>query len=86
MTTRAAAKSFFKDGTNRAMLRFTLINHLCTDLEALKDTDLPPDRIRQDLSAHPGETVESSLTLAQAATVEWIPCLRPLPIMNTNTM
>lgn len=54
MTTRAAAKSFFKDGTNRAMLRFTLMNHLCTDLEGLKDTSLPPDRIRQDLSRSPG--------------------------------
>ncbi|WP_371195370.1 hypothetical protein [Glaciecola sp. SC05] len=54
MTTRGAAKSFFKDGTNRAMLRFTLMNHLCTDLEQLKDTSLPPDRIRQDLSRSPG--------------------------------
>ncbi|WP_395338908.1 hypothetical protein PN836_013040 [Ningiella sp. W23] len=54
MTTRAAAKSFFKDGTNRAMLRFTLMNHLCTDLEPLRDTSLPPDRIRQDLSRSPG--------------------------------
>ncbi|MGQ8366915.1 hypothetical protein [Glaciecola sp. 1036] len=54
ITTRAAAKSFFKDGTNRAMFRFTLINHMCTDLEALKDTSLPPDRIRQDLSRSPG--------------------------------
>ncbi len=54
MTTRAAAKSFFKDGTNRAMFRFTLINHMCRDLEPLKDTSLPPDRIRQDLSRSPG--------------------------------
>jgi hypothetical protein len=54
MTTRAAAKSFFKDGTNRAMFRFTLMNHMCTDLEGLKDTSLPPDRIRQDLSRSPG--------------------------------
>jgi hypothetical protein len=54
MTTRGAAKSFFKDGTNRAMLRFTLMNHLCSDLEQLKDTSLPPDRIRQDLSRSPG--------------------------------
>ncbi|MHC4221545.1 MAG: hypothetical protein ACYST9_03910, partial [Planctomycetota bacterium] len=37
ITTRAAAKSFFSDGTNRAMFRFTLMNHLCTDLEPLKD-------------------------------------------------
>ncbi len=54
MTSRAAAKAFFKDGTNRAMFRFTLINHMCTDLEGLKDTSLPPDRIRQDLSRSPG--------------------------------
>ncbi|MDF2177865.1 hypothetical protein P2G88_06340 [Aliiglaciecola sp. CAU 1673] len=54
MTTRAGARAFFKDGTNRAMFRFTLINHLCTDLEALKDTELPPDRIRQDVSRSPG--------------------------------
>jgi hypothetical protein len=54
MTTRGAAKSFFKDGTNRGMFRFKLINHMCNDLEPLKDTSLPPDRIRQDLSRSPG--------------------------------
>ena len=54
MTTRAAAKSFFKDGTNRAMFRFTLINHMCTDLEGVKDTSRAPDRIRQDVSRSPG--------------------------------
>lgn len=54
MTTRAAAKAFFKDGTNRAMFRFTLLNHLCNDLEQLKDTSRPPDRIRQDVSRSPG--------------------------------
>jgi hypothetical protein len=54
MTTRAAAKSYFKDGTNRAMFRFTLINHMCTDLEGLKDTSRSPDRIRQDISRSPG--------------------------------
>ena len=54
MTTRAAAKSYFKDGTNRAMFRFTLINHMCTDLESLKDTSRSPDRIRQDVSRSPG--------------------------------
>lgn len=54
MTTRAAAKSFFKDGTNRAMFRFTLINHLCTDLEGVKDVTRAPDRIRQDVSRSPG--------------------------------
>ncbi|WP_394129921.1 hypothetical protein [Shewanella maritima] len=54
LTSRAAAKAFFYLGTNRAMLRFTLMNHLCTDLEPLKDTSLPSDRIRQDVSRSPG--------------------------------
>ena len=54
LTSRAAAKAFFYLGTNRAMLRFTLMNHLCTDLEPLKDNTLPPDRIRQDVSRSPG--------------------------------
>lgn len=54
MTTRAAARAFFIAGTNRAMLRFTLMNHLCNDLEQLKDTTRPPDRIRQDVSRSPG--------------------------------
>lgn len=54
LTSRAAAKAFFIDGTNRAMLRFTLVNHLCTDLEELKDISRPPDRIRQDVTRSPG--------------------------------
>ena len=47
-------KAFFYLGTNRAMLRFTLMNHLCTDLEPIKDNTLPPDKIRQDVSRSPG--------------------------------
>lgn len=54
MTTRAAAEAFFIAGTNRAMFRFTLMNHLCNDLEQLKDTTRSPDRIRQDVSRSPG--------------------------------
>jgi hypothetical protein len=54
LTSRAAAKEFFYLGTNRAMVRFTLMNHLCTDLEPLKDTTRSPDRIRQDVSRSPG--------------------------------
>ena len=54
MTTRAAAEAFFVAGTNRAMLRFTLMNHLCRDLEQVKDITRPPDRIRQDVSRSPG--------------------------------
>lgn len=54
ITTRAAAEAFFIDGTNRAMFRFTLMNHLCRDLEQVKDTSRAPDRIRQDVSRSPG--------------------------------
>lgn len=54
MTSRAAAQAFFVDGTNRAMLRFTLLNHLCSDMEQMKDNTRSPDRIRQDVSRSPG--------------------------------
>jgi hypothetical protein len=54
MTTRAGAEAFFVAGTNRAMFRFTLLNHLCKDLEQVKDTSRAPDRIRQDVSRSPG--------------------------------
>jgi hypothetical protein len=54
MTTRAAAQSFFIAGTNRAMFRFTVMAHLCRDMEQLHDVKLPPDRIRQDVSRSPG--------------------------------
>jgi hypothetical protein len=54
ITTRAAAKAFFIDGTNRAMFRFTMRNHLCRDLEQVKDITRVPDRIRQDVSRSPG--------------------------------
>jgi hypothetical protein len=54
MTSRAAAEAFFIAGTNRAMFRFTLLNHMCNDMEQMHDTRLPPDRIRQDVSRSPG--------------------------------
>nr|MDJ0834166.1 hypothetical protein [Gammaproteobacteria bacterium] len=54
MTSRAAARAFFYLGTNRAMFRFTLMNHLCYDLEPLKDNTRTPDRVRQDVSRSPG--------------------------------
>ena len=54
MTSRAGAMAFFSDGTNRAMFRFTLMNHLCTDLEPLKDITRAPDRVRRDVSRSPG--------------------------------
>lgn len=54
LTSRAGAKAFFVDGTNRAMFRFTMMNHLCNDMEQVKDVTLIPDRIRQDVSRSPG--------------------------------
>jgi len=54
MTSRAASEAFFVAGTNRAMFRFTLMNHMCNDMEQMHDTRLPPDRIRQDVSRSPG--------------------------------
>jgi len=54
MTTRAGAMSFYSDGTNRAMFRFTMMNHLCTDLEPLKDVSRTPDYVRRDVSRSPG--------------------------------
>lgn len=54
ITSRAASQAFFKAGTNRAQLRFTLLNHLCLDLEQLHDVTRAPDRIRQDVSRSPG--------------------------------
>jgi len=54
ITSRAASQAFFIDGTNRAMFRFTLVNHLCRDMEQVQDTSRPPDRIRQDVSRSPG--------------------------------
>ena len=54
ITTRGAASAFFINGTNRAMFRFTMINHLCHDMETVMDTTRPADRIRQDVARSPG--------------------------------
>jgi hypothetical protein len=54
LTTRGAASAFFIAGTNRAMFRFTMLNHLCHDMETVMDTTRPPDRIRQDVTRSPG--------------------------------
>ncbi|MEJ2754675.1 MAG: hypothetical protein P8104_02285 [Gammaproteobacteria bacterium] len=54
LTTRQGARAFFSGGTNRAQLRYTLLNHLCLDLEQIKDITRSPDRIRQDVTRSPG--------------------------------
>ena len=54
MTSRAAAEAFYIAGTNRAMFRFTMLNHLCNDMEQVHDVKRSPDRIRQDVARSPG--------------------------------
>jgi hypothetical protein len=54
LTTYGAEAAFFINGTNRAMFRFTMINHLCNDMQTLTDTTRPTDRIRQDVARSPG--------------------------------
>jgi len=54
LTTRASAEAFFVAGTNRAQFRFTMINHLCNDMEQVLDVKRTPDRIRQDVPRSPG--------------------------------
>ncbi len=54
ITSRAGAKAFLIAGTNRAAFRFTMLNHLCLDMEQVNDVTRTPDRIRQDVSRSPG--------------------------------
>lgn len=54
ITSRAGARAFLIAGTNRAAFRFTLMNHMCMDLEQVHDITRVPDRIRQDVSRSPG--------------------------------
>jgi len=54
LTTYGAESAFFINGTNRAMFRFTMINHFCNDMQTLMDTTRPTDRIRQDVARSPG--------------------------------
>lgn len=54
VTSRAGAKAFLIAGTNRAAFRFTMLNHLCLDMEQVHDVTRTPDRIRQDVSRSPG--------------------------------
>jgi len=61
ITSRAAGEAFISAGTNRRMLRFTLKNFMCRDLEDVKDITRVPDRIRQDVTRSPGG--DSSLFL-----------------------
>ncbi|MFL0811049.1 MAG: hypothetical protein K6L76_11590 [Agarilytica sp.] len=62
VTSRAGARAFLIAGTNRAAFRFTMLNHLCLDMEQVHDVSRPSDRIRQDVSRSPGGDSEIFLT------------------------
>jgi hypothetical protein len=54
LTTRAAGSAFFSAGTNRRMTRFTFINYLCRDFEAVHDINLSDFHVRRDVERNPG--------------------------------
>jgi len=62
LTTYAGASAYFYLGTNRAMVRFTMMDYLCHDLNTIEDVTRPPDRIRQDPSRSPGGDSRTFLT------------------------
>lgn len=55
LTTRAAGLAFFSAGTNRRATRFTFMNFLCRDFEALHDINIPDYRVRRDVERDPGK-------------------------------
>ena len=63
MTSRAFGEAFLKAGTNRRAIRYTLMAHMCRDMEDVHDVTRTPDRIRQDVSRSPGG--DSSIFLNQ---------------------
>ena len=54
MTTRGFSEAFLVAGTNRAAVRFAMLNFMCMDMEDFRDPTAWPDRIRQDVSRSPG--------------------------------
>ena len=54
LTTRAAGEAFYQAGTNRAVTRFTFMNFLCHDFEALHDITVPDVYVRRDIDRRPG--------------------------------
>ncbi len=54
ITTRAFGDAYFNMGTNRRVVRYTLVNFMCKDLEDIHDTTLPDIRVRRDVSRTPG--------------------------------
>jgi hypothetical protein len=54
LTTRAAGAAFFSAGTNRRATRYTFMNFMCRDFEALHDINIPDYHVRRDVDRKPG--------------------------------
>ncbi len=54
LSTRGFGDAFYKAGTNRRALAFSLENFLCKPLDTLQDTTRPDFRIRRDVTRAPG--------------------------------
>jgi hypothetical protein len=54
ITTRASGAAFFSAGTNRRATRFTFINFMCRDFEALHDINITDYHVRKDVERNPG--------------------------------
>jgi hypothetical protein len=53
-TTRGFAAAYYVAGTNRAALRFSMMNFMCRDMEQLSDISRHDYRVRQDVDRAPG--------------------------------
>ncbi len=62
MTTRTAGLAFLKDGTNRRMVRFSMVNFHCRDMEQLHDITIPDYRVRQDVPRNAGGDSSTYIT------------------------
>lgn len=54
LTTRASGAAFFSAGTNRRATRYTFMNFMCRDFEALHDINVPDYHVRRDVDRKPG--------------------------------
>ena len=84
LTTRAAEASFFINGTNRAMFRYTMINHFCNDMQTLMDTRARPIACARTWRAHRAATAACSSTPASAATAAWTRWRRHSPTTTST--
>jgi len=54
LTTRASGNAFYSAGTNRRATRYTFINFMCRDFEALHDINISDYHVRRDVDRKPG--------------------------------